>query len=363
MGFAKLSVTCTFILVLSLSFINAAFAQFKFDEYIVKDSSYIQGKVIPLSRDKIKFRVSRREEPIVYTAREIKEFGSAGKIYESLSINGEPNFFKRIVDSETALYRDKKQYILRHNNELIFFNAKNYRSVLQEHLNSKGKDRSLSRLSYSEIALRNFVDACNKGNCNPDIFPHRKIGIFSGYNFLQFNADVDGSSSLNGDGTSVSVGLFGDFPLISPRSLYITTELHFLNAKASLYKERKENTNFLGLDVNAVIVPLGVKWIITQGRINPYLKTGALVSYYRLNAPSVLIETASNGSDIAISRQDISPAGNFSYGFNAAAGAEIPLRNRKNFHIELKYLKSAKSDFDSFKMNFSGMFIIAGFNI
>ena len=363
MGLSKRLCACVLMLFFSVFFIYHASAQRKSSEYIEKDSAYVQGRVTYLGSDSVKFQETRKSVPIIYTAREIKEFHADGKTYESLLTAKGVKFYRRLVAAETALYKDKRNYLLKSQNRIVQLNAKNFRSVLQEHLDINGKDKSLSKVSYTEVALRNFVEGCTKGNCNTDHFPYRKFGVFPAYNLLSFNAVTHMPLSLQGNARSVSVGVFGDFPLYLPPSLFVTAELHFISTKASLYNESQGTTNYLGLDASGLMAPLGVKWIFNQGRINSYMKGGALVTYMNINAPSVLIETISTGSDINISKHDIAHKNGFFYGIHAGVGAEIPYRYRKNFHVELKYLKTANSKFDQFKMNFSGVSILAGFNI
>lgn len=342
--------------------LNHSYAQRKPAEYIVKDSTYSMGKVVPLDARRIRFQ-KVKEKPAVYDAREVKEFGYDGKVYESLLINGDQKFLVRIASGAVNLYRDKGLYVLKVDSGLTFFNKKDYRMVIGQSIKCDGSDHSLSKLSYSRAALSNYINAYNLGKCNLDNFPYKKFGGYFGYNFLQFNVTSGNSFNVVESIGAPTVALFYDLPVFKPRSLFLATELNWVHAKPLFYDESQNNTNLLGLNINTVNALINAKWILSQKKVKTYFKAGALISFLNITSTTGLVETVSNGSVIEISREEISKSSTFLYGFNSGAGLEIPYKGRKNFHFELRYLKTFDGSFDSFKMNFSGFSIVAGFNI
>jgi hypothetical protein len=40
-------------------------------------------------------------------------------------------------------------------------------------------------------------------------------------------------------------------------------------------------------------------------------------------------------------------------GYHTGIGLEIPMKGRKNIHLEMKYLRSFKADFDAMSLGFS----------
>lgn len=342
---------------------NHTYAQKNPGEYIVKDSTYSMGKVVPLGKGKIQFQKTKKEQPIIYYAHEIKEYGYDGGIYESLSINGSQKFLKKIIAGKVVLYQDKKLYALKVDTSLVLFNKRDYRSVISESIKCDGSDQSLLKLSYSKSALSNFILDFNIGKCNSDNFPYKKLGGYIGYNFLQFNSLFGSLLKIEDNIAVPTLGFFIDLPLYRPRSLFATTELNWFYGKPLFFNEDQNSTNYSGLNVNGVNLILGGKWLITQTKLKTYFKTGAFVSFISITSPTGLVSTLSNGPVIDITQQEISKSSTLLYGFNTGIGIEFPYKKRKNFHLEFKYLKTFDGSFDSLSMNFSGFSIIGGFNI
>jgi len=342
---------------------NYSYAQKNPSEYIVKDSTYSMGKVIPLGKGKIQFQRTKKEQPVIYNALEIKEYGYDGKVYESLLINGSQKFLKKIVSGKVILYQDKKLYALKVDTSLILINKGDYRSVISESVKCEGNNQSLLKLSYSKTALSNYIKEHNSGKCNTDNFPYKKFGGYLGYNFLQFNSTFGSSLKIKDNIAVPTLGLFIDLPLYRPRSLFTTTELNWFYGKPLFYSEDQTNTNYSGLNVNGINLLLSGKWLVVQNKMKTYFKTGALFSFINITSPTGLVSTKSNGSFIDISQQEISKSNTFLYGSNSGIGLEIPYKKGKNFHFEFKYLKTFDGSFDFMSMNFSGFSIIGGFNI
>src|SRR4051812_20977299 len=95
---------CAFLLLIWFtSVLDNSYGQEASGEYIVKDSVYSQGKVLPLSKGRIQFQKSPKETPVIYNALEIKEYSYDKKVFESLIINGNQKFLKRIVFGKVKL--------------------------------------------------------------------------------------------------------------------------------------------------------------------------------------------------------------------------------------------------------------------
>lgn len=352
------------LLVIWLTCITSySYAQKTPGEYIAKDSTYSMGKVVPLGKGRIQFQKTKQEQPIIYNAREIKEYGYDGKVYESLLINGSQKFLRKLVSGKAILYQDKKLYALKVDTSLVLFNKKDYRSIIRESIKCEEGNQSLLKLSYTQAALTNYIGDYNIGKCNSGNFPYKKFGSFLGYNFIQFNSLFGTSLKMKDNITVPGLGFFIDLPLYRPRSLFITTELNWFYGKPIFYSEDQTRTNYSELNVNGVNFLLDGKWLLTQNKLKTYFKTGALFSLLSIAPPTRLVSTISNGSVIDISQQEISKRSTYLYGFNSGMGLEIPYKRGKNFHFEFRYLKTFNGRFDSMKMNFSGLSIIGGFNI
>lgn len=332
-------------------------------DYIITDSAYAQGKVLPIGKGKIQFQKTKLDQPVIYTANEIMEYGYSGNSYELLTIKSERNFYRRIVQGENNLYVDNRSFILKRKDTLTLINKKNFRTVLPGILHVSGEYQALSRLSYSKISLRNFIDLCNTGQCSSVLLPHKKIGVSAGYNFFKFNISEPGSSEFYDNTNFISMGFFAEFPLYSPRSLYLVTEINWISDKSTFYNSYQNSTDYIAIDVSGLNAPFGFKWMFSGSKIRPFLKAGGMMSYLNINSPTGFVQTIITGSVVEISQREISTSSSFLFGYHSGMGIEIPLTRRKNIHIEVKYLKSFKGDFDSISLSFTGMYFSAGFNI
>lgn len=344
-------------------YVNNLHAQKNSSDYIIKDSTYAMGVVSPLGKEKIQFQLTKKQSPVIYSALDIKEYGHGGEIFESLLIDGNQRFLKRIVSGKVTLYQDKKQFAIRVDSGLIIFNKGDYRSMISQSLKCEDFNASLLKLSYSKAALKNYVEAYNLGSCSTLHFPHKKMGAYLGYNFLQFTTTFNSSLKIKDKIVIPTVGIFVDFPMFRPRSLFLTTELNWYYGKPLFYDEGKSKTSYSGLQVNSINSLIGCKWLINQGNTKTHFKVGGLLSFINLESPTGLIETSLNGSIIEISQLKISETSALIYGLYSGLGFEIPYRDRKNFHLELRYLKSFEGDFDFLFMNYSGVSITVGFNL
>lgn len=330
--------------------------------YIVTDSSYIQGNVLPMSNGRIKFSKNRKSEPIIYPAEEIGEYGYDGKVYEAMIIEGTRTFARRIASGQIKLYRHKKAYVLKIDSSLTLLGKSNFRSLLSKKVNCEGNDRLMSKVSYTDASLGSFIRAANDGNCNLNTFPHKRVGAYGGYSLLNIKLNSGSQLSFKEQKGSPTFGLFIDLPFYQRSSLSLSTELNYSNNKPLFYRESFNNTNFMALDMTVTNALIGLKWMIKKNKLKTYLKGGGLISYLNLQSPTGLVATRSNASVIEISTQAITKSDATLFGFNSAAGLEFPTRSRKTVHVEIKYTQAFTGSFDFFDLSYSGLVFVTGIN-
>jgi len=342
-------------------------AQKTTSDFISNDSLYKQGKVVPLKNGEVLFQATKRDKPVIYSAYKIKEYSYHGRIYESLNIDGNQKYFEKIVSGKASFYQEKKMHFLKIDSAIIVFDKKNFRSVFKSALNCDGKDQILTKLDFSKGSLSYFINSYNQDYCNSDKLLYKKFGVYVGYNQLQFNAFFtfsDDAYKLRSNASSPMIGLFYDSPLHRPRSLIFTLGLDWFYAKTQFYNENGYNTTFSKVTFNGVSSYFSIKWILVKKGIKPYTKVGGLISFLTIS-PAEWITTSSNpdGSVINMSKQSLTKSNALLYGFDSGIGFELPYRYRKNFHIELKYNKTAEGNFNYFSMYYSRLLIAAGFNL
>jgi len=353
---------CVFFFITAI--VHSSFSQKKdLQQYIVKDSMYIQGEVFPLKTGtEIVFQRTKRDERVMLSAKDITEYGYEGKIFETLETNKGKVFFQKIVSGNVPLYQGYLQYAIKVDSSFYFFNEEDYRSMLSKVLDFEGVDQSLSKLDYSKKALSNFVRLCNQGECAIDNFPYKKLGVYGGYNFFQFTSSFNNIIQLSGNGASPSLGIFYDFPMYRPNSLFLSTELNWSASKPFLFFESNTATYSLGLRVNSFNSLISAKWVFSRNKIKPYLKAGSLISYVHVSSEDGMIRTRMEGNDIIVFQDDIASSGAILLGFNSSIGVEVPYKNRKKFHVELKYLNLFDGELESFDISISGFSFVVGFN-
>ncbi len=349
------------LIIIAAHSIQVSNAQRHRNDYIATDSVYSQGRVFQIGKNKIRFQKTKLDQLITYTPKDIIEYGFGGNSFESLFINGEQNFYARVVHGESSLYLDRRSFFLKRNDSLIQLNRGNFKPRLSRLLGID--DQSLSRLTYSKLALANFIDLCNKRKYNSSFLPFRKAGVYVGYYNFTFNTSGQGLSEITGNSDFFSLGFFADFPLYDPQSLNVFAELNWISAKTDFYNSSQNLTDYLAIDVIGLTAPVGIKWIFNRAKMSPFLKAGALVSYLQVNSPNGIIQTIRTGSDIEIYKKELSPASNLMLGYHTGIGLEIPMKGRKNIHLDMKYLRSFKADFDAMSLGFSGLYFGLGFNL
>ena len=104
--------------------------------------------------------------------------------------------------------------------------------------------------------MANFVDRANHAKCKSGNLPYRKLGIYAGYNLTQLNVDFNRETSFKEGTNAMTIGIFFDYPVYKPRSLYLTGELLVTNLQTSTYEEKGNQTKYIGVDMTGFIVPL-----------------------------------------------------------------------------------------------------------
>jgi len=343
--------------------LKSGYAQQRSSDFIATDSSLATGFVSGLGNGKYEFKQYRNSTPVVFDANTIREFGEGGEVYESLEVGGEKVFYRRLASGPGALYQKKRSYILKLNDSLTHLTKENYRSVFEQKLVCEGGATLLTTVGYGRASMANFVNRVNRGKCTSGNLPYRRLGIYAGYNVMQLDVQFSDASSFKYKANAFVGGFFFDLPLYKPRSLFISGEVLVSKITPSFYSEKQNRTDFAGMDVTALMVPLGFKWVFPDSKIRPYTKAGAVVSYLKFNSNPEYFQTISNGPIIEIIQSEISATKIIQVGFQMAAGLEFPIGKRKNIHIECKYFSSYNVSEPNLEFNSSGLFLMTGFNL
>lgn len=355
----------SFRLILAAAFLVAGFsliAQKRTPDYIATDSSITTGRVSSIGKGQMEFRQHRKSVPMVFGPDEIREYGSDTRVYESLLVGSDRVFYRRMAHGPVDFFGNKRSYILRIADSLIHLTKEDYRSVLSRHLVCEAGSNLTTLVGFNGASIANFVDKANHGKCTSGNLPYRKIGIYAGYNLTTVTVDFSQGATFKEGTNAMTLGVFFDYPIYRPRSLYLTGELLITSLKTSSFEEQSSQTEYLSVDMTGFIIPLGVKWVFPDGRIKPYLKAGAVVSYLKFNSAPEYFTTSTSGSVVEITQSDVEAIKSIQVGFNSAVGVELPLSKRKNIHIECKYFNSFDVSEKNFQVNCAGLFLLTGFN-
>jgi hypothetical protein len=335
------------------------------NEFVATETHYTQGKVLPLRNNQIQITRHSNEAPLIYNLSEIAEYGYDGKVYESLKFNGERKFFRRLVSGNVKLYKIRGGYMLRKDSTLAVFNRHNFRTVMPQFIPCEGDDYSKSRLSYSRFALRKFVTRSNDGQtCDYNRIPHSKFGAYGGLASLNFQlSDLSTRQRFSFREQVAIAGVFLDLPLYRPNTLFLTTELYWMHSSPTFFSTEGANTGYLKLEMNNIVSGIHAKWLLSNTRLKPYLKAGGVVALQNIDCPSGILSAKANGNVVEVIKRDMPPTTKFGAGYSAACGFEYLLRGRKSLHMELKYINSFSQNLEYVSLNYSGLFVVAGFNI
>lgn len=356
----SLSITLA-ILTVTIGGFQPLYAQ-KNQGYIATDSSLMTGRISSLGKGRYEFRHHRKSKPVIFGANDIREYGDGGQEYESVLVGAERIFYQRIANGPVKFFKHKKSYFLSINDSLISVTRDNYRERFQQNLICEGGSHLIKTVSYNSRSMGNYVNVANRGKCTSANLPYRRIGFYAGYNLMTLDAEFDKVDPFSENTNSFTGGIFFDLPLYRVKSLFLSAEFLVTHLQTSYYKESGNRTQYAGFDMTGFIVPLGIKWYASKTNLKPYLKTGAVVSYLKFNSVPEYYATTTNGGVVEVLHEDLGADNSLQLGFDAAAGLEFPVGNRKNIHIECKYLNSFGVSADSHKVNCSGLFLMTGIN-
>jgi hypothetical protein len=350
-------------LAVVLASANPLHAQRKQQAYILTDSSLLQGYVRPLRNGTIEYKQTNYSQPRIFKLSDLNEYSVHGSIYEALVVNGQRDFYERMIKGNSTLYRGRGRYVIKSNGLDTPLEKNNFRSVMGSVLKCDGRDQTYSTLAWSKVALKQLVRKSNKGNCNADGLPYRKVGVYAGYNLLNYTLST-AYFSLSGKTNAPSIGVFIDLPTYMTQFIYFTVDVNAMAAKPALYTARDNMTTYIDLSVQHVNMQGAFKFIATKGALRPYCKLGGFVSFSNFKAKDGIIETSENNSVIETTK-DIFEGGKVNpFGINLAGGLEWRLNKKKNVHFEVKYMKSATiKNFSSVDLRYSNLAFLLGFNI
>jgi hypothetical protein len=350
-------------LAVMLASVNPLHAQRKQQAYILTDSSLLQGFVRPLRNGTIEYKQTNYSQPRIFKLSDLNEYSVHGSIYEAIVVNGQRDFYERVIKGTSTIYGRKGNYIIKYGDVLIPLNKKNFRSVIGSAVKCDGADQSYSTLAWSKVALKQLVRKSNKGVCNADGLPYRKIGVYAGYNLLNYNLSTT-QFNLNGKTNAPSIGLFLDIPTYMAQFIYFTVDLNVMSAKTGMYTTSGNTTTYAGLNVQHVNMQGAFKFIATKGTLRPYCKLGGFISFSNFKTEDGIIETSENNSVIQVTKDPFEGGKVNPFGINVAGGLEWRLNKRKNVHLEMKYMKSATvTNFSSVDLKYSNLAFLLGFNI
>lgn len=319
--------------------------------------------VMNKGRGQVQYQSSQYAPVQVYTAEEVSEFADDGVVFETLSIDGQRKFVRRLVSGTVSLYKNRRQFLLRKDTALTLLTRRNYTSVINASLQCDGESRPAPVLRYSKGVLTRVTEAYNYGDCDFSDFPYRMHGFAAALNVVNFRTDFGGGLVVQNTVSTPTIVFFSHHPLIKPRSLYMTFDVSWMYSEPEFFHETPRATNYLPLTINGVNSSGGLKWIIGDGSILPSIRTGAIVSFLEISSPTGHIATFSDGTGVEVSKHDLTKSTELFYGFYTGIGAEKRLGTRKKLHLELRYVQSAKTDFGFFRLDFSGFSILAGLSL
>lgn len=349
--------------IVLLLLICAAFKSVAQNEYIVKDSAYRAGEVKLISADRIQFTISGTQQTTVYSIDDLKEYKVGRYAYERLSVKGKSDFYKKYISGRANLYRVKRAYAIRINENLTIIEKKKFRSTIASTLNCE-ESKNLSLLSYSAPALTQAVEGYNKGNCNFSNFPHKKFGILAGYEASKLIADARHSSIRpEGSGPGLIISAFADLPVFySKRWLYMYADASWSSSNAILFDGSAPTEDFFAVNTTSINLMVGLKAVKSNGRIRPYLKASPVIGFANLNSPTGLIGGRSGSGGITPYNDNLKPEKVTRVGYSVGAGVQIPIIDRKTIFLEVRGTKLSTDVWD-FKLTSTTIAILGGISI
>ena len=334
----------------------------KKSDYIIIDTVYRQGITQRLGYGRVQFKVGKKSAPEVYTADEVYEFSSEGRIYRSFLLDENKTFLPLIESGKVELYLNRREYLLIQNGESLQLGKHDFRRAMSEVTGCGSGNKMMSRVSYSRNSLGHFVRSSNTGDCNLRSMPYTKPGLYAGYNILNFKTELFNGFESDAGSTAFTAGIFLDLPLWKPGAMYFTGDLLWLHHKPMFYTREGSTTVFTAMELKGFSSSYGIKYFFTSGGIHTYLRAGALLSLLNIHSPTGLVRTAETGTDVNTNRQSLDSSTRFLGGLSTGFGLEFPISPRMNFHAETRYHMAFSPYADYQKLHYSGFFFLGGLN-
>jgi|GEM_PF-3665389 len=309
------------------------FAQEKHPDYILVGTEFSQGK-LTFSNDTVTF-LKRK-----YTAANLDEFRTGRHVYISLSHEGIPKFYEKIIEGKVSLYGRERQFSLKKGDTTNLLTKENFRIDLINMLHCERSSNFIPYVKYNRSSLTNAIKRYNTQGCGGGYFPYNKFGVTAGFSRLSLKGYFhDKQNDFKAQSNGVFIGAFGDFPLFVKEKLSIRVEAHYLFSEFSIYSENFYALNFTEGKVNAITIPFGIKWLNVEKKVKTYFKVGGLLSVVNLKTDGVYTASISNHA-METSFEEMNKPTSLGVGVDSAIGLEIPWKELKNINLELQYFKS-----------------------
>jgi Outer membrane protein beta-barrel domain len=339
------------ILMLLLSSSCVSFSQFN---YYIKDTSLIIVNNLldngATENSRIcTVRYNKKNEQFLPT--QIKEYGfKNGTTYVSrdIKISETPQrvFLERIINGKTKLYffqnKQLKLYFLElSDSSFIEITPSDFRSKLAAISSSCNYlSDKLKLVHFNRFSLTSFVSQFNE--CINQYFPHFKFGItatagfqtLSGYSKINNPAlQQIGLNTINS-----SIGLFGEFPLISNK---ISLNTGFLVAKNGYLTSQKINSLDVDYILNSISIstPLFLRYSFKRKTDRAFF-TGGITYTFNVKNENATFASATYPDHIELNKIDYTEYhSKHQLGFGIGAGKEYKLNSNHHLIGELRLNK------------------------
>ncbi len=317
------------LVIIGISWANTMYCQ----DYIVKDSIYSSGIVKRLPDGSISYQKLKSDSPTRYSANGIQEFGVAGKIFESISINNDTQFRERIANSRPLkVFTNEDQLIIKVKDTIKVVTKKELLAYIQKLPSCSHYTIPKKVISTHKAIEYNLVVLAK--SCKPaDLLFNRTTLLFS---LNQLEVKGDGGlltpERPQGQFTSPSIGVGKEFPFYKPKNLFLTAEININLLSGNI----RSNTNMTKkIAAHYILLPIGLKWIIANSRVKPYLKGGFIPSFSTVSTSTSF--TSSSSSTIQ-------------YGLTSSVGLQFPVQQINAIQLELRLIDLAKTSFQEYEL-------------
>ncbi|MFY7920155.1 MAG: hypothetical protein ACOVOF_12600, partial [Chryseotalea sp.] len=354
-----------FILICVCFFLfNKGIAQKNRRDYLVLDSLHLMMGIVTYINDtKVQFQISELYAPTLYFSNEVKEFYSKGEVYESFYINGNFRFYKKIVDGDVDLYKNGNLYAIKSKDSLIHFSKSNYKDALKTIVRQPLALNQIDKLKYSKNELVYYLNKINKGVYTFESYIQPKLGAYVGANFLDLNFSYETTLNMKQELNSPTIGLFTDLPISRNGRLLFVSDIGIFFGKTLLEGVDLGKQYYTELNLEGINTTAGIKWVIMNRKIRPYVKLSLQATFVKYSSPTNLIEIVKTNSVIEVYKKDLTDFTSFQLGNSGGIGVEYTLKNRKIIHAELRHLNSFIDQNRKFRMQYSGISFFVGFSI